>query len=438
MIKISVIGLGKLGLCTAACIGSKGYEVVGVDNDVSLLESLKKHLCPIQENGLAELLESSFKRLSFTQDYQTGVLGTDVTLIIVPTPSGPDGAFVNDCVTAVLREISPALARKKDFHVVDVVSTVMPGSSQKEFIPLLEKTTGKKCGVDFGFAYNPEFIALGSVIRDFLNPDLVLIGASDEKTGEIMRHLYAGLADSQPQISVMSLIDAEITKLALNCYVTMKISYANELSRLCEAIEGADIDAVTSALGADSRIGRRCLKGGLGFAGPCFPRDNTAFQTLASRYGVNLFLPPQVVKANDFVVEHLFEKITARVEPASTIALLGFAYKPGTHITERSQSLILMERLLDAGYRVAAHDPAAIEPALRHADRVTLYRNPIEAITSAAGTVLLTDWPEYAKIDWDALDKKLKEPIYLFDCWRTAKHFSFSKIIYLPTGIFTI
>jgi UDPglucose 6-dehydrogenase len=342
-----------------------------------------------------------------------------------------------------LKEISPALARKKDFHVIDVVSTVMPGSSQKSLIPLLERAAGKKCGVDFGFVYNPEFIALGSVIRNFLNPDLVLIGASDEKAGEIVEKLYANLVDSNPQFAVMSLINAEITKLALNCYVTMKIAYANELSRLCEAIEGADVDTVTSALGADSRIGERCLKGGLGFAGPCFPRDNVAFQSLASERGVKLFLPSQVVKANDFVVEHLFEQIKAHVEPGAVIALLGFAYKPGTHITEHSQSMILMERLLNAGYRAAVHDPmAAIEPASRHMDRVTQYQDPIEAIMSAAGTVLLTDWPEYAKIDWHSLDKDLKEPIYLFDCWRTAKCVSsekatFDRIHYFPLGVFS-
>ncbi|MDR2527478.1 MAG: nucleotide sugar dehydrogenase [Synergistaceae bacterium] len=419
--KISVIGLGKLGLCTAACIASKGHSVVGVDNSEPVVNALKKRLCPIRENGLEDLLEKSFKCMTFTMDVHEAILGTDVTLIIVPTPSGPSGAFVNDRVTAVLETAAPALAQKKDFHVVDVVSTVMPGSSQREFIPLLEEAARKKCGVDFGFIYNPEFIALGSVIRDFLNPDLVLIGASDEKSGETVRNLYESFVDSAPEFAVMTLINAEITKLALNCYVTMKITYANELARLCEAVEGADVDVVTGALGADTRVGRRCLKGGLGFAGPCFPRDNAAFQKFAADAGVELFLSPQVVRSNDSIVDYLFSVAARRVEKGATIALLGFAYKPGTHITECSQSLALMNRFLEAGYRIAAHDPMAeVEIPSRHGDAATVYGTPEEAVAAASAVLLLTPWPEYSAMDWEKLCKE--RPIYFFDCWRIAKN----------------
>jgi UDPglucose 6-dehydrogenase len=434
-VNVSVIGLGKLGLCTAACIASKGHNVVGVDKNESAVESLKAGRCTIRESGLPELLESVSGRMSFSSDADDAIQCSDVTLIIVPTPSDLSGVFVNDYVTSVLLDIAPALARKKDFHVVDVVSTVMPGSSEKIFIPMLEKSTSKKCGVDFGFVYNPEFIALGSVIHDFLNPDFVLIGASDEKSGEMARTLYESFVDSTPHFAVMSPINAEITKLALNCYITMKITYANELSRLCGVVEGADVDIVTSALGADARIGGRCLKGGLGFAGPCFPRDNIAFQKFAENAGVELFLSPQVVRSNDYIVDYLFHVVASRVEIGSTIAMLGFAYKSGTHITERSQSLALMDRFLKAGYRVSAHDPMAaveIEPAYR--DLMMVYDDPVEAVLSSVGVLLLTPWQVYIDMDWDLLEQKLTNPIYFFDCWRSLKNISSAKVIYWSFG----
>ncbi|GHT01493.1 UDP-glucose 6-dehydrogenase [Synergistales bacterium] len=432
---ISVIGLGKLGLCTATCIASKGHKVVGVDSNQAHIQSLENRACPIQENRLEELLEKSFERMTFTADYARAIQDTDVTLIIVPTPSGADGAFINDYVLSVLKEISPALALKKEFHIVDVVSTVMPGSSEKEFIPFLEKATAKKCGVDFGFVYNPEFIALGSVIHDFLNPDMVLIGQSDEKSGQVVQKLYEQFVDSSPRFAVMSLINAEITKLALNCFVTMKITYANELARVCGAVNGADVDVVTQALGADTRVGGRCLKGGLGFAGPCFPRDNIAFQKLASDIGANLFLSPNVVKSNDFIVDNIFKVVTARVKEGSTLALLGFAYKPGTHITERSQSLLLMERFLDARYCVAAHDPAAkIEVESKYKSKVTICQSAEETVLLSDGALLLTPWPEYLSMDWASVFAKLTRHLDFFDCWRAVKEISCDNVTYWGLG----
>ncbi|MDR1510877.1 MAG: nucleotide sugar dehydrogenase [Synergistaceae bacterium] len=434
---VSVIGLGKLGLCTAACIASKGHCVAGVDKDESVIETLKDRRCLVRENALPELLNESFERISFSSSVEEAIFSTDVTLIIVPTPSDRDGVFSNEAVVSVLREAGSVLKRKKDFHVVDVVSTVMPGSSEKEFIPLLENMTGKKCGIDFGFAYNPEFIALGSVIHDFLNPDLVLIGSSDDRTGECLRNLYESFVDSSPKFAVMSLINAEITKLALNCYVTMKITYANELARLCGAIDGANVDVVSEALGADTRIGGRCLKGGLGFAGPCFPRDNIAFQKLSSAVGAELFLPSQVVKSNDFIVDYLFDIVDERIENGAALALLGFSYKAGTHICECSQSLKLMNRFLEAGYLVLAHDPMAkIDVPLRYKGSVTVCDDPLDAVISAKGVLLLTPWTIYASMDLKILERKLAHPIHFFDCWRALEDIaSIDTVKYWALGV---
>ena len=256
-VNVSVVGLGKLGLCTAACFASKGHRVIGVEKNDNFVEKLQSRCCPIDETGLEGLLEKCWDNLAVTTDISIAVRDSDITLIIVPTPSKSDGRFTNKYVEAVLKSIGPELKDKDTFHVIDVVSTVMPGSCDKIFKPLLEELSGRVCGKDFGLVYNPEFIALGSVVRDFLNPDMVLIGASDERSAAIIKELYASTCDSSPEIVCMSLVNAEITKLSLNCFVTMKISYANELASICEKVPVADVDVVTNAIGAYSRVGKK-------------------------------------------------------------------------------------------------------------------------------------------------------------------------------------
>jgi len=182
---ISVVGLGKLGLCTATCFASNGHNVIGVEKNLNFVEQLQNRKCPIKETGLEELLQKSWDNLTITADIEKAVMNSDITLIIVPTPSKPDGRFTNEYLEAVLKTIGPILKKKDKFHVVDIVSTVMPGSCDKVFKPLLEESSGKVCGKDFGLVYNPEFIALGSVIHDFLNPDMVVIGASDNNSANL-------------------------------------------------------------------------------------------------------------------------------------------------------------------------------------------------------------------------------------------------------------
>lgn len=359
--KISIIGLGKLGLCTAMCFAHKGFRVIGVDNNTDLINKLSAGICPIEEPDLDALFNEAKNNAIFTTNYQQAITDTDITLIIVPTPSKPDGAFDNQYIEQVLKALSPYLKDKQAFHIIDIVSTVMPTSCEKSFKPLLEGLTGKKCGKDFGLVYNPEFIALGSVIRDFKNPDMVLIGASDEYSANRIKEIYERVVDNTPDYKIMSLVNAEITKLALNCYVTMKISFANELGKLCEHIKGADVNVVTDAIGSDSRIGKKNLKAGLGFGGPCFPRDNIAFQKLANDLGTHLYLAEATVRVNNEVVDRIIDKITKALKPPAIITVLGLAYKPGTHITEASQSMILIEQLLKHGYKVNAHDPKAIK-----------------------------------------------------------------------------
>jgi len=433
---ISLIGLGKLGLCSAACFASKGHHVIGVDSNRQHVDALNDGQCLVDEPGLAALLEQFRSHIAFTMDYDDAVRRTDVTLIVVPTPSNPDGRFSNAYIEAVLDQISPALKEKDSFHIVDVVSTVMPTTCERLFKPRLEMSTGKRCGEDFGLIYNPEFIALGSVIHDFLHPDMLLIGASDDRSAQAVKALYASTVENDPQYAVMNLTNAEITKLSLNCYVTMKISFANELATVCEHISGADVDTITAALGADTRVGRRYLKGGLGFGGPCFPRDNLAFQRCAEDADVEAYLSPRVVKVNTEIVNRLFTMIGEHARPGSTIALLGLSYKPGTHIVEESQPVMLASALLDAGYVVRMHDPKAMNAASEMLQgRGTYCADPYEAVSGASVVVLMTPWPQYDHLEMDRLEACAGSSPLLVDCWRIHKRASLKTFAYRAFGM---
>lgn len=433
---VSFIGLGKLGLCSAACFASKGHNVIGVDSNATFIRQLNEGCCPIDETHLDELLAAARPNMRFTLDHAEAVRDADATLIIVPTPSKADGAFTNKYVEQALRQLAPALRAKPGFHIIDVVSTVMPTSCDTVFRPLLEGLTGKTCGKDFGLVYNPEFIALGSVIHNFLNPDMVLIGASDEHSGAIIRDLYASMVDSNPTYAMMSLTNAEITKLTLNCFVTMKISFANELAAVCERLPGADVDVVTTAIGADSRVGATYLKGGLGFGGPCFPRDNLAFQHFAESKGRAARLSPEVVAINHDVVDRLEKTVIDTIRPGATVALLGLSYKAGTHIVEEAQPVMLAERLISRGYRVRLHDPKAlpgISPAF--GSKAELCDDPYAAMAGADCILLLTDWPQFHTLDWVRAERDAGETPVLIDCWRILKHLQFNRFDYTAIGL---
>ena len=294
MQQISVVGLGKLGLCMAACIAAKGFKVIGVDVDESRIRQLSAGECPIAEKDLPELLRRVRENLRFTTDVNDAVRNSAATFIVVATPSDPSGSFSNQYLMAAVGAIADSLKAKSTPHYVVVTSTVMPGTTGGPVRSLIEARSGKRCGSDVGLAYNPEFIALGTVVRDFQNPDFILAGQSDDATGDFLERFYRQVCDNNPPVARMNLISAEIAKLSLNCYVTMKISFANTLAEVCEKSPGANIDAITSGIGIDRRIGLPYLKGGLGFGGPCFPRDNQAFAAYAQQVGAQTMMPRTV------------------------------------------------------------------------------------------------------------------------------------------------
>ena len=419
--KASVIGLGKLGSPLAACLAAKGYSVIGVDTDVKKVEALREGRAPISETGLAEMIIGARERLTATQNIEEAIAGSEITFIVVATPSEPDGGFSLRYAIPACRAIGAALRRKKDFHLVVITSTVMPGMTGGPLKQTLEEASGKRCGADFGLCYGPEFIALGSVIRDFLNPDFVLIGESDARSGEILESLYGKVCENYPAVARMNLINAEIAKLSVNAYVTTKISFANMLARMCEKLPGADVDVVTSALGMDTRIGRKYLKGAVSYGGPCFPRDNQALAALAKSVGA----PADLAKATD-----LFNRgqVTWLAEEAleaangEAVGILGLTYKPNTDVVEEAAGYLLAQELAKRGAQVTVYDPSGMANS-RHVleGKVTFAASAAECIEKSGAVVVTTGWREFSEIPAKVW-ARTGAPRRVLDCWRELKN----------------
>lgn len=432
---ISVVGLGKLGAVLAAVMADRGHNVVGVDLNPAFVEAINQGRAPVSEPGLNELVKRSAERLSATSDLASAVAKTELTFVLVPTPSGPDGTFLLKHVLKVVEGIALALRDKSTYHMVVITSTVMPGSTGGEVLPLLERISGKKCGEHFGLCYNPEFIALGSVIQDMSNPDMLLIGESDPRAGSILEDLYHTVCRNRPPVARMNFVNAELAKISVNTYVTTKISYANMLAEVCEQVAGADSEVVAAALGLDTRIGRKYLKGAAGYGGPCFPRDNTAFARFAESQTVDATLAKATDQVNRRQVTRLQQRVMAATAPGGTVGILGLSYKPDTEVIEESQALMLADGLAHAGYRVVVYDPAAMENARAVlGDRVE-YMPSMEACAREAVTlVIAAPWREFQSLRPQHLKQSNPRPV-VFDWWRLLPPAVFESVAtYLACG----
>lgn len=384
---ISVVGIGRLGICFAAVFAKRQQRVIGVDVREERVREVNEGSVKTTEPFLAEYLRDS-EELEATTDYGYAVANSDVTFIVVNTPSQPDGGFSNEQVESALKGMAPAL-REKESHLVVVASTVMPGS-MRSFSRLLDMP-------HVGLCYNPSFIAQGDVIRGLEEPDFVLVGESDQ-SGDLLQELWSETLCMRAPIVRMSWENAELTKIALNSYVTMKITFANKLAEICEKLEGGDVDAVTHAIGLDSRIGGKYLKGGLGYGGPCFPRDNRAFARAASTLGLDAPLAPMVDTLNRRQVERVLKIVE---DLPGKKAVLGVTYKPGTDITEESQAAEIADRLGAKWY-----DPSGSPYTLE------------EVLGDAGVVVIATPWPEFERLRRE----DLPEDCFVVDCWRLLRN----------------
>jgi UDPglucose 6-dehydrogenase len=413
--------LGKLGAPLAVCFASKQFQVIGVDVNPRSVDLINRGIAPVFEPGLQELLTANRNQITAIEDCEASVADTDVSFIVVPTPSDESGGFSLHYVLQTCEGIGKALSRKDDFHLVVLSSTVMPGSTGGHVKPTLEHFSGKKCGEDFGLCYGPEFIALGSVIRNFLNPDFVLIGESDARSGELLAGIYRELCDNDPPAARMNWVNAELTKLLVNSFVTTKITFANTVARICEHVPGADADVVASALGLDKRIGHRYLKGAIGYGGPCFPRDNAALAAFARKLGVPAMLAETTDRVNRQQVVYLAELVKSKLPKNGRVGILGLSYKPDTDVVEESQGLLLAELLADQAISLSVYDPASMENARKvlHSP-ITFSPSAEECISTADVVVVTTPWEQFREIRCQHLPSDGRRRV-LLDCWGIVK-----------------
>jgi UDPglucose 6-dehydrogenase len=418
--RLSVVGLGKLGLCLAAIFAEKGFETIGVDIEEKIVQMVNQGKAPWFEPGLEELLiKHGGKRLRATLYHKEAIEQTDITFVLVATPSNPDGTFSNRFVESALRTLGDALREsRKKHHLFVISSTVMPGSTEGDFIPLLEKHSGRKLNDGFSICYDPDFVALGNVIKGFLRPDLVIIGESSPEAGARVEAIHRQICENNPAISRMSIINAELAKVCLNVYITLKISFANSISNLCEQIPGANVDIITRAIGADHRISPYYFQGGLAFGGTCFPRDIKAYLSLAEKYGVQAELVHAVERVNQYQNQHLINIVLREVEQLNnkTVGILGLAFTTNTPVITESPAIKLINELIKHDIRVVAYDPLAIDNVRAIFGSAVEYVHSVDSCLSKADIVVVTLRNPEFKLAIENYNPNHK--LTIVDCWR--------------------
>lgn len=417
--RISVFGTGYVGLVTGTCFAEKGNEVLCVDIDSQRIEKLNNGVAPFYEPGLSELItkNTSKGRLKFTTQSQMAVDSGELLMIAVGTPSDEDGSTDLKYVLAVAETIGNSI--NQDGKIVVVKSTVPVGTCD-----LVKRTidmTLTKRGVAFSFEVvsNPEFLREGAALEDCLYPERVIVGVSSKKSESIMIDLYRAFVEDTGKVLVMDLASSEMTKYAANAMLATRISFMNELSRICE-LTGANIDLIKKGMGLDPRIGALFLNAGVGYGGSCFPKDVKSLIKTASDLGSPLGILQAVEEANMQQHEHFFKKIQDYFKGAlegKTIALWGLAFKPGTDDLREAPALKLIEKFLYYGARIQAADPVALEGAkklLGFDSRIQLMESFYQALEGADALVISTEWPEFKGADFDEVKAKLKTSV-IFD-----------------------
>jgi UDPglucose 6-dehydrogenase len=402
--RISVIGSGYVGTTLASCLAELGHEVVNVDIDEEIVETLNRGEAPIHEERLPELVGrhvTETGRLSATTDYEA-VLETDVTFVALPTPSRDDGSIDLSIMEAGVERLGATLSAKAGWHTVVVKSTVVPGTTADMIAPVVAERSGETLGEGIGVGMNPEFLREGTAVADFLDPDKIVLGADDGRTLRDLHAVYRPLVErTDAPVVETGTREAEMMKYANNAFLAAKVSLINDLGNVCKEL-GVDTYEVADAMGLDDRITRAFLDSGLGWGGSCFPKDVAAIIAAARENGYEPPMLTAAVEVNDTMPGRMLSLLDDHVDvDGKRVALLGLAFKPGTDDVRGTQSAALLRGLADRGAEVVAHDPAAVEtmrasfPDLEF----TAADSPAEALDGAHACLVATDWPQYTGLD---------------------------------------
>jgi len=400
-IKISVLGMGYVGLASGMGYAKHGFETIVTATTPSKVENLNKGKPPFYEPELEELVRTEVERgmLSATLDNVEAIRNSNVTFICVGTPSLPDGSADLGAVRAVAKDIGMALKDKEGYHVVATKSTVVPGTTEHLVLPIVEKYSGKKAGKDFGLVMNPEFLRQGQAVHDSLYPDRIVIGEHTTKAGEMIHRIYSDYKNDQGEpvpILHVEIKAAELIKYAANSLLATKITFANEFSRICEKFN-IDVYEVMKGVGLDFRINPMFLGAGCGFGGSCFPKDVNAIVALAKKIEVETPLMDAVLETNDMQPLHFVDIIKETVGElrGKTIAFLGLSFKPDTDDTRATRALPIIKKLYEEGATVKAYDPKAYYKFKPLTDLPISYMNTLEeALDGADFAVVQSDWQE--------------------------------------------
>jgi len=415
-VKISVIGTGYVGLVTGTCFAETGIDVTCVDIDEEKIEKLKKGTVPIYEPGLEEMLERNIKkdRLRFTTDIALNLKDCEAAFIAVGTPPDEDGSADLKHVLGVAHEIGKYM---EDYLVVVTKSTVPVGTAKKVKEAVKRELDNRGADIHFDVASNPEFLKEGAAINDFLKPDRIVIGIESEKAEEIMKRLYKAFLLNGHPIIFMNIPSAEMTKYAANAMLATRISFMNEIANLCEIV-GADVNLVRNGIGSDPRIGNRFLYPGIGYGGSCFPKDVKALIKTAQENNYDMRILTAVEDVNQDQKSVLYEKLNKYFNhnlKRKTVAIWGLSFKPETDDMREAPSLVIIEKLLEAGCLVKGYDPQAQNEAKRILeDKIELVKDQYETLIDADCLLLLTEWHEFRYPNFIVMNKLMKEKI-IFD-----------------------
>lgn len=414
--KISIVGTGYVGLVTGTCFAETGVDVACVDIDEKKIAMLRDRKIPIYEPGLEDIFSQNIEkgRLTFTTELKSSLENAVAVFIAVGTPPDEDGSADLRYVLAVAREIGRHM---QHYLVVATKSTVPVGTSVKVKNAIQDELKSRGVDIPFDVASNPEFLKEGSAVQDFLKPDRIIIGTESEKARKVMRRLYKPFILNGHPILFMDITSAEMTKYAANSMLATRISFINEIANLCELM-GADIDAVRQGIGSDPRIGNKFLYPGTGYGGSCFPKDVKALIKTADEHGYSLGILKAVEDVNERQKSILFNKIDKHFKgqlKGLRFALWGLSFKPKTDDMREAPSLVLIEKLLDAGAEIIAYDPVAVSEAQRIlGKRISFAKDQYDACIDADALVLVTEWSEFRLPNFKVLERLLNNKL-IFD-----------------------
>jgi len=402
--QISVIGSGYVGTTIAACFAELGHDVVNIDIDEDIVETINQGDAPIHEDRLPELVNrhagpNGSQRLRATTDYEA-ILDTAVTFLCLPTPQHADGSIDLSIMEAGAEQLGATLADKNGRHTVVIKSTVIPGSTADVIAPAVEDASGKAAGDGFSIGMNPEFLREGTAVNDFLTPDKVVLGADDQYALTDMHTVFGPLVDrADAPVVETDTRTAEMIKYANNGFLAAKVSLVNDIGNICKEF---DIDAyeVADAMGLDDRIGAKFLRSGLGWGGSCFPKDTNAIINAAQETGYEPAILDAAVEVNDLQPRRLLALLDEHVDVAGErVAVLGLAFKPGTDDVRNSRAIDVIEGLCDRGADVVAYDPVVSENMHEHFSNIEYATSVEEALADASAALVVTSWEEFRALD---------------------------------------